>query len=142
MVDNKYDDIINLPYHVSKTRPQMSIRDRAAQFAPFAALAGHDEAVKETARLTDDCRELDEDTMTILSAKIMLLQEKIEELPEVTFTCFIPDERKSGGAYVSKSGIVRRIDEVNRIISMTNGETILIDQVVDINSDLFSVFEI
>ena len=88
----KYQDIINLPHHVSKTRLQMAMSDRAAQFAPFAALTGYDDAVKETGRLTDDKIEPEESSLNELNARIQLLRENLANAPEITFTYFKPDE--------------------------------------------------
>ena len=96
-MNNRYDEIINLPHHVSKTRPQMPMSDRAAQFAPFAALTGYDSAIKETGRLTDEKIELDEEALTALDMKYQLLMDTFDDAPEVTITYFQPDERKAGG---------------------------------------------
>ena len=106
-----YEDIINLPHHVSKTRPQMSMLDRAAQFSPFAALTGYDAAIKETGRLTDEKIELDEDTKAALDMKQAYLIEMIDEQPEITIIYFLPDARKVGGAYVTVTGNLKRFDE-------------------------------
>ena len=92
----KYREIIDLPHHVSKTRPQMPMSDRAAQFAPFAALTGYDAAIKETGRLTDERIELDEEALTALDMKYQLLMDAFDDAPEVTITYFQPDERKAG----------------------------------------------
>ena len=100
---NQYEDIINLPHHVSPTRPQMPMSDRAAQFAPFAALTGYDAAIKETGRLTDEKIELDEEALTALDMKYQFLMDALDDAPEVTITYFQPDERKAGGKYVSQS---------------------------------------
>jgi hypothetical protein len=136
-----YNDIINLPHHKSSTRPHMSNRDRAAQFAPFAALTGHDSAIKETARLTDDFIEISEDKMTALSAKMQMIIENILETPEVEFTYFAPDENKLGGAYISKMGNVRRVDEYDRVVIFTDGVKIPIDSIIDINGEFFSTLD-
>ena len=109
--EGRYDDIINLPHHVSTKHPHMAPIDRAAQFSPFAALTGHDEAIKETARLTDERMELDENRKELLDARLQLLREHLGEKPTVTFTFFEPDERKSGGAYVTVTGSVKKIEE-------------------------------
>lgn len=132
-----YDDIINLPHHVSKTRPQMSMLDRAAQFSPFAALTGYDAAIKETGRLTDEKIELDEDTKVALDMKQAYLVEMIDEQPEITVTYFLPDTKKSGGAYVSATGKLKRFDEYERLLIMTNGKKIPMDDIANIESDLF-----
>ena len=111
-----YEDIINLPHHVSKTRPQMSMLDRAAQFSPFAALTGYDAAIKETGRLTDEKIELDEDTKAALDMKQAYLIEMIDEQPEITIIYFLPDARKVGGAYVTVTGNLKRFDEYERLL--------------------------
>ena len=126
---NEYDDIINMPHHVSATHPQMSMHDRAAQFSPFAALTGHSEAVKETARLTNEKIELTEEEISDLNQKLNFLNEHAAEQPEITVEYFVPDERKSGGAYITVSGNFRRIDEYSQIIIMTSGEGIPIKDI-------------
>lgn len=136
-----YSKIISLPHHQSATRKRMSNYDRAAQFAPFAALTGHDEAIKETARLTDDCIEMGEDRLGELSAKIQLLIDKLSEQPEITVVYFIPDVRKSGGSYAEKTGIVRIIDEYERKLVFYDGDKILIDRVADFKGEIFSQLE-
>ena len=114
---NQYEDIINLPHHVSPTRPQMPMSDRAAQFAPFAALTGYDAAIKETGRLTDEKIELDEEALTALDMKYQFLMDALDDAPEVTITYFQPDERKAGGKYVSAVGAVRKFTDIHiRII--------------------------
>ena len=127
----KYEDIINLPHHVSTTRPQMSMMDRAAQFSPFAALTGYDAAIKETGRLTDEKTEMDEEALNILNMKFQILVDSLDDEPEVTFTYFKPDERKAGGAYLTASGVVKKIDDFERMIVMRNGTKIPMDDVLD-----------
>jgi len=134
---SNYDDIINLPHHVSSTRPQMSMLDRAAQFSPFAALTGYDAAIKETGRLTDEKIELDEDTKAALDMKQAYLIEMIDEQPEITIIYFLPDARKAGGAYVTVTGNLKRFDEYERLLILTNGKKIPMDDIADIESDLF-----
>lgn len=136
-----YCDIINLPHHVSKNRPQMSMHDRAAQFAPFAALTGYDDAVKETARQTNQKIELLDEQVAILNEKILLLNEKIKDNPEITITYFIPDKKKEGGAYITIKGIVKKIDEYNKLITMQDDRKIKMDDIFDIQGDIFSVFD-
>ena len=104
---HKYDDIIHLPHHVSDKRPQMPVLDRAAQFAPFAALTGYGEAVKETARLTERRIQPDEETLDILNRRLEFIKKHISEQPEVSVCFFRPDPRKDGGAYVTVSGTVK-----------------------------------
>jgi len=135
-----YSDIINLPHHVSATRPQMSMIDRAAQFSPFAALTGYDAAIKETGRLTDEKVEMDEDTKAALDIKQAYLMEIIDEQPEITVTYFLPDTKKSGGAYVTMTGNLKRFDEYERLLILTNGKKIPMDDIANIDSELFRAF--
>ena len=138
---NQYEDIINLPHHVSPSRPQMPMSDRAAQFAPFAALTGYDAAIKETGRLTDEKIELDEEALTALDMKYQFLMDALDDAPEVTITYFQPDERKAGGKYVSAVGVVRKVDDFERRITMQDGAKIPMDDVLSIDGDLFSSLE-
>ena len=136
----EYDDIINLPHHVSKTRHPMSMLERAAQFSPFQALTGYGAAIKETARLTDEKAELGEDDLSALNVKLRILMDHLEESPEVSFVCFQPDERKAGGSYVSVTGKVRKIDGIKGVIIFQNGEKIQIENIVNIEGKLFQTF--
>ncbi len=138
---SKYEEIMKHPHHVSKTRPQMPMSDRAAQFAPFAALTGYDSAIKETGRLTDERIELDEEALSALDMKYQLLMEALDEAPEVTITYFQPDERKAGGKYVSAVGAVKKIDDFERRITMQDGAKIPMDDVLSIDGELFSSLE-
>lgn len=137
----KYDEIMGLPHHVSKARPQMPMSDRAAQFAPFAALTGYDAAIKETGRLTDERIELDVEALSALDMKYQLLIEALDEAPEVTITYFQPDERKAGGKYLTATGAVKKIDNFERRITMQDGAKIPMDDVLSIEGELFSVLE-
>ena len=136
-MSENYDDIIDLPHHVSATRPQMSMMDRAAQFSPFAALTGYDDAIKETGRLTDEKIEMDEDRKAALDMKQAYLIEMIDEQPEISITYFLPDTKKSGGAYVTVTGNLKRFDEYERLLILTDGKKIPMDDIADIESDLF-----
>ena len=140
-MNGKYDEIMGLPHHVSKTRPQMPMSDRAAQFAPFAALTGYGAAIKETGRLTDERIELDVEALSALDMKYQLLMEALDEAPEVTITYFQPDERKAGGKYVSAVGAVKKIDDFERRITMRDGTRIPTDDVLNIDGELFSSLE-
>ena len=140
-MNGKYDEIMGLPHHVSKTRPQMPMSDRAAQFAPFAALTGYDSAIKETGRLTDERIELDVEALSALDMKYQLLMEALDEAPEVTITYFQPDERKACGKYVSAVGAVKKIDDFERRITMRDGTRIPMDDVLSIDGELFSSLE-
>lgn len=132
-----YDDIINLPHHVSTTRPRMPLENRAAQFSPFQALTGYEDAVVETARLTDRRIELDEDAIEILELKFAVLADRLDEHPEVVITYFQPDERKEGGTYIPVAGIVKKIDDVDREILLMSGMRICIQDIINIESDIF-----
>ena len=136
-MNGQYDDIIELPHHVSQTHPRMSAIDRAAQFSPFAALTGHSAQIKETARLTDQKVELDEHAKSVLDMKQRILSGVIGELPEVTVTYFKPDERKSGGEYLTAVGRLNKINEHERRLILENGESIPFDDIIDIESELF-----
>ena len=135
--DHKYDDIINLPHHTSPTRPRMSSIDRAAQFSPFAALTGYDAAVKETARLTDERIELDENRKSFLNEKLQMIAENSQEHPMVTITYFQPDERKAGGSYVNVTDKAKKIAEYGREIVMEAGTRIPIEQIYEIEGEIF-----
>lgn len=137
-MSNHYDDIINLPHHVSATRPQMSMLDRAAQFSPFAALTGYDAAIKETGRLTDKKIMMDEEALNILNMKFQILIDNLFDEPEVTITYFKPDERKSGGAYIEVTGTVKKYDEFERQVIMQDGSKIPLDDIQNIEGQIFS----
>ncbi|MDD3218099.1 MAG: hypothetical protein PHR50_02880 [Lachnospiraceae bacterium] len=131
---HRYDDIINMPHYISHRHPQMDIKDRAAQFAPFAALTGHSAAIKETSRLTEEKVELDENCKAMLDGRLQILQEQLSEKPVVEITYFIPDSVKTGGAYVKIRGSVRKIDEYEHRVVMTSGENIPMDDIMAIES--------
>ncbi len=132
-----YDDIIRLPHHVSRNHPQMPLRDRAAQFAPFAALTGYESAVGETARLTAERRELDAQETEELNRRLAALIARLPERPEVTVEYFVPDDRKAGGAYVTVTGRVRHISVPERTLVMEDGTVIPLDDVVSVASEIF-----
>ena len=134
----KYADIIDLPHHQSDTRPKMSNYDRAAQFSPFAALTGHAESIKETARLTDEYSEPSEEMKAIMNEKILFLMEQLENQPEITITFFKPDEKKQGGEYITITGVVKKIKTYERQIQMTTGDLIPIDMIFGIDGKIFS----
>lgn len=136
--DHKYDDIIHLPHPVSKTHPQMSLYDRAAQFAPFAALTGHAAAIRETARRTDEKRILSDEALEELNEKLNIISANIGTDQQADITYFVQDERKSGGKYVTHSGIVKQINLYRRAIALTDGTIIPIEDISEIESDVFS----
>lgn len=128
----KYDDIINLPHHVSSTHPHMPMPDRAAQFMPFRALTGYEDAVRETARITEDRAELTEDEKALLDLRLQELADRITEHPKVTLTYFQPDQKKSGGAYVTVTGPLKRMDRHEGVLVLAGGERIAIEQLLTI----------
>ena len=107
-----YDDIINLPRHVSEARPRMPVYDRAAQFSPFAALTGYEAAVAETGRLTDRKAELDEGEKESINERLNLIQENLDKRPEISVTYFVPDKKKAGGEYVTVPGIAKKLTTI------------------------------
>ncbi len=125
----EYNDILHLPHHVSSCRPQMSMRDRAAQFSPFAALTGYDSAISETARLTDRRIELSEDAQEYLDRKLKWIRENLTSHPSVTITYFVPDLYKDGGSYASHTGQVQYVDDVARVVGMVDGTSIPLDDI-------------
>ena len=132
---SRYDDIINLPHHVSTNRPRMSMHDRAAQFAPFAALVGYDDVVAETARLTESRPELDEQEQRELNARLCALADHIQEHPEVRIRYFVPDERKTGGAIVEVCGAVKKLVAADKTIVLDDGTVIPIYDLLNIAPD-------
>ena len=129
---NEYDDIINMPHHVSSRHPQMSMMNRAAQFAPFAALTGHAAAIEETARLTDEQHELADEDSEALNQKLAYLRENLHEHPIITITYFEPDRKKAGGMYKSIEGQLKNIDDYNQSIVLKSGEVIFLKSILDI----------
>lgn len=138
---HQYDDIISLPHHVSAVHPQMPLEDRAAQFSPFAALTGHDAAIKETARQTQERVELDENSKAVIDERLRILKAYDREQPEVSVTYFKPDERKRGGAYVTSAGKVKKIDSYGRCLILENDIIIRVDEIIAIEGALFSGME-
>ncbi len=140
-MSGKYDDIINLPHHVSETHPQMSMRNRAAQFSPFAALSGHSDAIHETARYTDDFQGVDESNVEALNQKIAMILDKINEHPQITVTYFKPDEKKEGGSYTLKTGNIKRADDYEHVLQFTDNEKIPIQSIFNIDGEMFSIID-
>lgn len=133
-----YDDIIHLPHHVSKRHPQMSLYNRAAQFAPFAALTGYEEAIIETARLTAPKVDMMEDNQQLLDRKLALLSRSLREQPTVSITYFQPDKKKTGGQYLTVTGVIKCIRDSERVILMADGKCVSIDTIINIDGDIFS----
>ena len=130
---NRYDDIINLPHHVSPTRKRMSMHDKAAQFAPFAALVSYDDAVAETARLTESRPELDEQEQRAINERLAYIADHIKEQPEVHIKYFVPDEHKSGGAIIEVPGKVKKISATDATIVLTDGCKIRLSDITDLS---------
>ncbi|MBO7636772.1 MAG: hypothetical protein J6S89_09360 [Paludibacteraceae bacterium] len=133
-----YDDIIHLPHHVSKKHPQMTMLNRAAQFAPFAALTGHDAAIQETARLTSSQRLLDDSDNEILDRKMAIIRSKMAESPTLTLIYFQPDEHKNGGAYKSVTGQLKKIDDYLHTLILSDETTIPISSIFEIEGEIFN----
>ncbi len=131
--EKSYEDIINLPHHKSKTHPHMSMKDRAAQFAPFAALTGYNEQVKETARLTDKRIDLDDSQKLMINEKLVMAIDKSGCNQSVSITYFKPDEKKEGGVYISVSGVIKRIYEYESFVLMDNGLKIPVNEILNID---------
>lgn len=127
-----YDDIIDLPHHVSKTHPQMSRHDRAAQFSPFAALTGYDDAVDEAARLTESRLVPDEEQAALLDRTMKKILDNIDIRPLIRVTYFIPDKRKSGGRYSEYSGYIRTFNEYDKILIFEDGKKIAVSDIYDL----------
>ena len=139
--EKKYADIINMPHHTSPNRPRMSDIDRAAQFSPFAALTGYDSTVAEAGRLTSKKCEISEDVKTILNEKMQMIRDYLDDKPFISVTYFVPDKKKSGGAYVTVSGVVKEISEYDRAIILTDKTSIPIEQICEIEGELFKWVE-
>lgn len=139
MQTNPYADIMQLKRPTSN-RAHMAVIDRAAQFLPFAALTGYEEAIAEAGRLTQERREEDEGQRAVLDEKLHILLEHSAECPEVKITWFAADERKAGGAYLNISGTIKKIDEYRRIIFLADGEEIPVDNIVELDSPVFDIF--
>ncbi len=138
---SSYDDIINLPHHVSQKHPRMSMLNRAAQFSPFAALTGYEAAIQESARLTERKIELGEDAKAELSEKLRYLRDIETAHPIVTLIYFIPDARKDGGEYTSLTAQMKRIDEFSRMVLLMDGRSIPIDDILDVDCKEFTLEE-
>lgn len=129
----EYADIIDMPHHQSTKRQHMSLHDRAAQFAPFAALRGYDDEIIETARTTDARTELSAEEIEELNDKLNILISDIKQKPKVAITYFVPDDKKSGGAYITAKGNLRRIDDVEKVLIFTDEKKIKIEDIYDID---------
>ena len=133
-----YDDIINLPHPVSKKHPQMPMKNRAAQFSPFAALNGHGAAIRETLRKTEPQRELGESDRETLDKKLACLREHLAERPEVTVTYFLKDSKKEGGKYIDISGVIKKMDFYYGLLVMEDGTKIRLEDILDLSGEAFN----
>lgn len=131
-----YDDIIDLPHHVSERHPQMSMYNRAAQFAPFAALTGHNAAITEAARLTEAEEELSESDAEVLNRKLAYLQ-SLDEKPTISVTYFVPDDKKEGGSYHTATGIVKSVEPDKGVLQFEDGTCIPVIRIKDIDGECF-----
>lgn len=138
----KYDDILRLPHHVSASRKPMSRLARAAQFAPFAALSGYDAEVQEAGRLTERFIELDEYEKEALNARLRLLARHFREEWVVSLVFFQPDERKAGGAYVTRTGTVKKLYETERLLTLTDGTVIPLDDLIALDGEEFAAYDL
>ncbi len=135
-MSGNYDDIINLPHHVSAVHKPMSLQSRAAQFAPFAALTGYDEAIVEAARFTDVQVCLDENARELLDRKMAVLRDRIDCRPQVTVTYFVADRKKDGGHYCTLTGTLTRVDDLMRVLVLDNRIVIPLHDVIDVSSSM------
>lgn len=138
----KYDDILRLPHHVSASRKPMAMTARAAQFAPFAALSGYDAEVQEAGRLTDRPIEPDEYEKEAMNARLRLLTRHLREKWVVSLVFFQPDERKAGGAYVTRTGTVKKLYETERLLTLTDGTVIPLDDLIALDGEEFAAYDL
>lgn len=137
-MSDDYRDIIKNPHHTSKTRKRMSAKNRAAQFAPFAALSGYEASVIEAARITQNQAMLDDKMTETLNLKLNLLKSHLNKQPVISVTYFVPDDKKTGGAYKEYNGKIRTVDELSKTLIMVDKTTILIDKIYDIKGEIFN----
>ena len=134
---NNYNDIINLKRPISN-HSHLSIESRASQFSPFAALTGYDDEIKETSRITDKRIDIDDGLREMLNAKLNYLKDHIKENPNISITYFVKDTKKEGGKYLTKQGIIKRIDTVNEIIKFNDNASISMNDIINITGDIFN----
>ena len=137
---DKYEKIINLPHHVSKKHPPLDSDSYAAQFSPFAALTGYEDIVSETSRATDEKTELDDDAKLRLSRKLQIVLDHIEENPVISVTYFVQDKRKAGGKYVTVDGTIKKYDNYEKMIYMTDGTKIRLYDLYEINGKIINEY--
>lgn len=134
---NNYDDIIDLPRHISKVHSQMSISDRAAQFAPFSALTGYKDAIIEVDRYTQEFIELDDSEKEVIGQKLYILNEHKKENIQMEITYFEPDKKKKGGIYKKVQSVFKCYDELKDMIVLENNVKILVKYIIELKSDIF-----
>ena len=137
---NHYEDIIDLSHHVSDTRPNMTRINRAAQFAPFAALTGYGDVIAEAARLTEEKLELTGEEQLMIGEKLNLLKTLLPQRPTVTIIYFRPDKKKAGGEYIERTGVVKRIRESERELTLEDGTIIRFEDILEIDGQIFLEF--
>lgn len=136
MIEDNYEDIINLPHYEPKNHPRMSNYNRAAQFAPFAALTGYEEQVKEAARLTDKKVEIDEGLRNLINSKLQIIDRNIKSRPEVTITYFVKDKKKNGGCYITTTDNVKKVDSIEKIIVLSDNTKIAMKDILTITGEI------
>lgn len=132
---SKYDDIINVNYPFALKHPRMSSSSRAGQFAPFAALTGYSDVIDEEGRITMDKLDMTEDEFIYIDRKLQILRDNIDKKYKITFNYFVKDNLKEGGKYINTTGIVKKVDDYNGVIILTDGNKIIINDIIDIISD-------
>ena len=138
---HKYDDMIGLGHHISRTHPPMARIKRAAQFASFDALTGFGAAIHEAGRETEEKKELSEDEIYMINARLAVIEQHIKEQPNIAVTYFLPDNKKAGGRYVTVSGNVQKLDGLERVIMMVDGTRIPIENIRYIEGEIFQRLE-
>ncbi len=141
MPDSKYDAILHLPHHVSEKHPPIPMEERAAQFSPYAALTGFGAVINETRRLTDPRQILSEETLAQLNRQYQLLLEHLPERPEITVTFFQPDGRKEGGAYLTLTGRVKKVEAYEQRLVLEDGSVIAMENIMAMDGELFAGME-
>lgn len=141
MTKNNYEDIIDIPHHTSSKHPRMTIEARSAQFAPFSALTGYNEAVKETARVTEEKIEIDDGLKIVINNKLQIINNNIKDNPKVSITYFIKDKNKEGGEYITIRGTIKKLDSIKELVILEDKTIIPIKDIINITSSLFSSLE-
>lgn len=139
---NSYEDFLNLPHYEPKNHPRMSIENRSSQFAPFSALSGYKDAIKEKERLTEKMIHLSNEEQELLNKKLLIIQNNLSNQPIITFTYFIGDKLKDGGKYITKNGIIKKMDLIKKEIKLIDGTIIPLYNLLKITSDMLKLDEI